>query len=93
MLLVEDGFVVRRNDLMHIWHAALAELEIISVENFVQKMVWWKGFINSLKELVAHVCSYIGAVGRTEPYCVSVPVLLKLWWLWVVMKLIRKSGL
>ena len=58
-VLWKDLFVVGWDDGFHIRHARVAELECVSVEDLVQRVIWGKAFVDNAQKFLAKVCFHI----------------------------------
>ena len=72
---------MRRDDGLHVWHAAVADFDSVSVEDFSELIVMWEASVDDLEEPLANVGANIGTVRGVEPDDVSASVLtLRIYW-------------
>lgn len=59
------------NNLLNVWHATVAYLKGVSVENFPQFVSGWKAFINKAEDRSAYVALNVFVEGLVKPNYVS----------------------
>ena len=64
--------VVRWDDACHVRYVAVAQLQGVPIKYFVQRVVSWETFFNDLQKFMSYVGRIVSAVGRVEPYDMSV---------------------
>ena len=74
---VEQGCIVLFDCTGYIWHAAVTELDIVSVKYLCVSVVWGEVFFDELQELAPDVGFDVGTVGWVKPDCLPFP--LPLW--------------
>ena len=71
----EDFVVMAANDGCHILHTAVADFDVISVEQFMVPMIARKMFVYECKELMSNVGGYVLVIWWVEPYNITFALL------------------
>ena len=72
-LFGEESFVVGGDYVLYIWHAAVANFQVVSIEDLVQGVLFGKAFIYDLQKLMANVGGDVPTVRWIKPNHISVP--------------------
>ena len=71
---VQNFLVMLYDNTGHIFHAAVANFDCVSVENLVEFVFLGEVFIDELEETFCNIGLDIFAVWRVEPYYLSFPI-------------------
>ena len=73
LLLAEEFSVVALYDCLQVCCAAIRDLQGVTVENFVELVVWGEMFVHECKEFFPYVSGNGSIVWRVIPYYVPLP--------------------
>ena len=67
--------IVRGYCWLHIWAAAVTELDSMPVEDFIESVAWGEVLDDQREENFPNVCQHAGIIRRIEPYHIPLA-----WW-------------